>query len=185
MADVATPDVRKAGGWVIVWGVLLIVAGVLAVLSPPMAALAADLLLGWLFVFAGIVQIVYAFQQRGHDGFGLKVLSGMLTLLLGIFLLIRPMAGIASIALLIGAFLLASGVSSVMLAFKLKPKAGWGWVLFDGLLSIVIALLIASGWPQSSIGFVGILVGIVMIYGGVWRIVLGRLMRAGGATLTA
>ena len=55
MADVATPDVRKAGGWVIVWGVLLIVAGVLAVLSPPMATLAADLLLGWLFVFAGIV----------------------------------------------------------------------------------------------------------------------------------
>ena len=180
MADATTPDVRKAGGWVIVWGILLIVAGVLAVLSPPMAALAADLLLGWLLVFAGIVQIVYAFQQRGHDGFGLKVLSGLLTLVLGVFLLLRPIAGIASIALLIGAFMLASGVSSAMLAFKLKPKAGWGWVLFDGILSIVIALLIASGWPQSSIGFVGILVGIVMIYGGVWRIVLGRLLRAGG-----
>jgi uncharacterized membrane protein HdeD (DUF308 family) len=71
-----------------------------------------------------------------------------------------------------------------MLAFKLKPKAGWGWVLFDGILSIVIALLIASGWPQSSIGFVGVLVGIVMIYGGVWRIVLGRLLRAGGTPVT-
>jgi uncharacterized membrane protein HdeD (DUF308 family) len=185
MADATTPDVRKAGGWVIVWGILLIVAGVLAVLSPPMAALAADLLLGWLLVFAGIVQIAYAFQQRPHDGFGLKVLSGLLTLVLGIFLLLRPIAGIASIALLIGAFMLASGVSSVMLAFKLKPKAGWGWVLFDGILSIVIALLIASGWPQSSIGFVGILVGIVMIYGGVWRIVLGRLLRAGGVPSAA
>jgi len=181
VADATAPDVRKAGGWVIVWGVLLIVAGVLAILSPPIAALAADLLLGWLFVFAGMVQIVYAFQQRGQDGFGLKVLSGLLALVLGIFLLIRPIAGIASIALLIGAFMLASGVSSVMLAFKLKPKAGWGWVLFDGILSIVIALLIAMGWPQSSIGFVGILVGVVMIYGGVWRIVLGRLLRAGGA----
>lgn len=180
MADATALDVRKAGGWVIVWGILLIVAGVLAVLSPPIAALAAELLLGWLFVFAGVVQIVYAFQQRGHDGFGLKVLSGLLALLLGIFLLLRPIAGIASIALLIGAFMLASGVSSLMLAFKLKPKAGWGWVLFDGILSIVIALLIASGWPQSSVGFVGILVGIVMIYGGVWRIVLGRLLRAGG-----
>jgi uncharacterized membrane protein HdeD (DUF308 family) len=177
--------VRKAGGWVIAWGVLLIVAGVLAVFEPPIAALAAELLLGWLFVFAGIVQIVYAFQQRGHDGFGLKLLSAILALLLGIFLLLRPIAGIASIALLIGAFLLASGVSSVMLAFKLKPKAGWGWVLFDGLLSIVIALLIASGWPQSSIGFVGVLVGIVMIYGGIWRIMLGRALQTGAATVTS
>jgi uncharacterized membrane protein HdeD (DUF308 family) len=185
MADVATPDVRKAGGWVIVWGVLLIVAGVLAILEPPIAALAAELLLGWLFVFAGIVQIVYAFHQRGEEGFGLKFLSGLLALVLGIFLLLRPIAGIASIALLIGAFMFASGVSSVMLAFKLKPKAGWGWVLFDGILSIVIALLIAMGWPQSSIGFVGILVGIVMIYGGVWRIMLGRLLRAGAAPTMA
>ena len=185
MVDAAAPDARKAGGWVIVWGVLLIVAGVLAVLSPPIAALAADLLLGWLFVFAGIVQIVYAFHQRGEDGFGLKFLSGLLALVLGIFLLVRPIAGIASIALLIGAFLLASGVSSVMLAFKLKPKAGWGWVLFDGILSIVIALLIASGWPQSSIGFVGVLVGIVMIYGGIWRIMLGRALQTGAATATS
>ena len=77
-------------------------------------------------MFAGIVQIVYAIQERGKDGFGLKILSAILTLLLGIFLLVRPVAGIASIALLIGAFMLASGVSSVMLAFKLKPKAGLG-----------------------------------------------------------
>lgn len=179
MAETAAPDVRRAGTGVIVWGVLLIIAGIVAIMQPSIAALAAELLLGWLFVFAGIVQLVYAFHERGKDGFGLKVLSAILTLLLGIFLLLRPVAGIASIALLIGAFMLASGVSSAMLAFKLKPKQGWGWVLFDGILSIVIALLIASGWPQSSIGFVGILVGIVLMYGGVWRIVLGRALREG------
>ncbi|MEO8752937.1 MAG: DUF308 domain-containing protein [Casimicrobiaceae bacterium] len=185
MADVATPEVRKAGGWVMVWGVLLIIAGILAIMEPPIAALAAELLLGWLFVFAGIVQIVYAFQQRGHEGFGFKFLSALLVLVLGIFLLLRPLVGIASIALLIGAFMLASGVSHVMLGIKLKPKAGWGWVLFDGILSIVIALLIASGWPQSSIGFVGILVGSFMSYGGVWRIVLGQALRSGAPLATA
>jgi uncharacterized membrane protein HdeD (DUF308 family) len=180
MADtVAAPDARSSGNWVIVWGVLLIVAGVLAIMEPAIAALAAEMLLAWLFVFAGIVQIVYAFHQRAKDGFGLKILSAILILLLGIFMLMRPGVGIASIALLIGAFVLASGVSNIMLAFKLKPKAGWGWVLFDGILSIVIALLIATGWPQSSVGFVGILVGILMIYGGIWRIILGRALRHG------
>ncbi|MCC6198573.1 MAG: DUF308 domain-containing protein [Burkholderiales bacterium] len=181
MADIAVPDPRKAGAWVIVWGVLLIVAGACAILQPKVAALAVDLLLAWLLVFAGIVQFVYAIQERGKDGFRLKLLSAILTFLLGVFLLLRPMLGVTSIALLIGAFLFASGVSSVMLATKLKPKAGWGWVMFDGLLSIVIAALIAAKWPQGSIAFVGFLVGIVMIYGGVWRIMLGRALRAAPA----
>ena len=182
MADAANPDVRKAGTWITVWGVLLIIAGILAIMEPPIAALAAELLLGWLFVFAGVVQIVYAIQQRAAPGFRLKLLSAVLTLLLGIFLLMRPLFGIASIALLIGAFLLAHGVTQVMLGFRLKPNKGWGWVLFDGILSIVIAFLIASGWPQSSIGFVGVLVGVLMIYGGLWRIMLGSALRAGEAS---
>jgi len=179
MADVATPDVRRTGTWVIVWGILLIVTGLVAILQPAVAALAFELLLGWLLIFAGIVEVIYAIQQKGQDGFGLKILTGILTLLLGVLLLMRPGLGIASIALLMGAFLFAHGIAAIMLALKLKPRQGWGWVLFDGILSIVIALLIASGWPQSSIGFVGTLVGILLMYGGVWRIVLGRALRSG------
>jgi uncharacterized membrane protein HdeD (DUF308 family) len=179
MAEVANTDARKTGTWVIVWGILLIVTGFVAIMQPAVAALAFELLLGWLLVFAGIVEIVYAIQERGKDGFTHKILLAILTLLLGVFLLLRPGIGIASIALLIGAFLLAHGIAAVMLAFKLKPRQGWGWVLFDGILSIVIALLIAMGWPSSSIGFVGTLVGILLMYGGVWRIVLGRALRSG------
>ena len=179
MADVAAPDTRKAGTWVIVWGILLIVTGVVAIMQPAVAALAFELLLGWLLVFAGVVEIVYALQERGKEGFRFKILSAILTLLLGILLLMKPGVGIASIALLIGALLLAHGVASVMLALKLKPRSGWGWVMFDGVLSIVIALLIAIGWPSSSVGFVGTLIGIVLMYGGVWRIMLGRALRSG------
>jgi len=182
MAETAAPAPKASGTWVIVWGVLLIIAGFLALTEPAIAALAADLLLSWLFVFAGVVEIVYAIHERGKDGFRLKILSGILMFLLGVFMLLRPFTGVASITLLIGAFLLASGVSSIMLAFRVKPRPGWGWVLFDGILSIVIALLIASGWPQSSIAFIGILVGIVMMYGGVWRIMLGLALRRAQAS---
>ena len=87
MADMNAPDVRKAGTWVIVWGMLLIVTGIVAIMQPAVAALAFELLLGWLLVFAGIVEIVYAIQERGKDGFRLKILLAILTLLLGIFLL--------------------------------------------------------------------------------------------------
>ncbi len=182
MADAAQPNERKAGGWVIVWGVLLIAAGVLAIVVPAPAALAAALLLAWLFVFAGVVEAVYAFHQRAEDGFGWKLVAALALLVLGVVMLLFPIASVATLALVIGGFLLASGVSSVMLAFKVRPKAGWGWVLFDGVLSIVIALLIAIGWPQNSIGFVGILVGICLISGGFWRIMLGRALRGGSAS---
>ncbi|MFO1310813.1 MAG: DUF308 domain-containing protein [Burkholderiales bacterium] len=179
MAETALPDVRKAGAWVIVWGFLLIVTGFIAILKPGIAALAFELLLGWLLIFAGIVEGIYAVQERAKEGFRFKLLTAILTLLLGVLLLFRPGLGIASIALMIGAFLFAHGISSVMLGFKLKPQQGWGWVLFDGILSIIIALLIASGWPDSSVGFMGTLIGISMMYGGVWRIMLGRALRSG------
>jgi uncharacterized membrane protein HdeD (DUF308 family) len=178
MAEAAEVNLHKAGGWVIVWGILLILAGIVAIVEPTIAAVATALLLAWLFVFAGIVELVYAFQQRAHDGLAWKVISGLALLALGVYMLAFPIASIASLALLIGAFLAASGFSSVLLAFKLRPKDGWGWVLFDGALSIVIAIMIASGWPQNSIDFVGILVGFCLISGGIWRIMLGRALRS-------
>jgi uncharacterized membrane protein HdeD (DUF308 family) len=182
MADASASASSKGSGWITVWGVLMIIAGILAIVVPAPAALAFALLLAWLLVFAGVVGLVHAFQQRAEDGFAWKVLSGVAPLALGILMLVNPIASIATLALVIGAFVFASGISSVMLAFRLRPKAGWGWVLFDGLLSIVIAVLIAMGWPQNSIGFVGILVGIFMISGGFWRIVLARALRSGAAS---
>ena len=181
MADAAEPGMRRTGGWVIVWGVSLIVAGIVAIVEPAVAAVATALLLAWLFLLAGIVELIYAYQQRAHDGLAWKVISGLISLALGIYMLVFPMASIASLALLIGAFLFASGVSSALLAFKLRPRQGWGWVLFDGVLSIAIAMMIASGWPQNSIDFVGILVGFCLISGGIWRIMLGRAVRAAGS----
>lgn len=177
MAEAGNSPVRKVGTWSVVWGVLMIFAGILAIMQPAVAALAFNLLLAWLLVFGGIFEIAAAIHERGKEGFGLKLLLGILTLLLGVFLLVQPAAGIASIALMIGAFVFAHGVSSAILAFKLKPRKGWGWVLTDAVLSIVIAILIAMGWPESSYQFLGILVGIAMMYGGLWRIVLGRVLR--------
>jgi uncharacterized membrane protein HdeD (DUF308 family) len=166
---------QPASGWYIVWGLLLIASGVLAVLMPVVAALATGLIFGWLLVLGGVCEIVYAVQTRTHDHFGWKLLSGVLTLVLGVAVVILPLAGAASLALLVGAFLFVGGVVRTTLAFRLRPRRGWGWVLFDGLLSVVLASLIAAGWPESSIAFIGLLTGFVLISAGLWRIVLHRL----------
>lgn len=159
-------------GWAIAWGVLLIVAGILAVLMPGVAALATALVFAWLLIFSGGFEIAYAIHTRTKPGFGWKLASGILTLLLGIAILVVPLAGVLSLALLVGGFLFASGIARSALAFRLRPRRGWGWVLVDGLLSIAIAILIAIGWPQTSLAIIGLLTGFSLIMTGVWRLVL-------------
>jgi uncharacterized membrane protein HdeD (DUF308 family) len=163
---------RRGRGWSILWGALLIITGVLALLMPEIAALATALTLAWLLVFAGAVEILHAAQTRHRDGFGWKLASGIVTLLLGIGIVLFPVAGVATLALWIGAFLFAGGVLRLILAFRLRPRRGWTWVLVDGLLSIVVGALIAWGWPASSIPFIGLLAGFWLLFAGIWRIML-------------
>jgi uncharacterized membrane protein HdeD (DUF308 family) len=169
------PDPRRyrhANGWAVAWGVLLVISGVLAIAVPVVAAYATALIFGWLLLISGIFEMAHAVQTRHHNGFGWNLAAGILTLLLGLVILFVPLAGVASLALLVGAFLFVGGIARIVLAFKLRPGGGWGWVLLDGLVSLVIAVLIAIGWPANSIAFIGILTGIWLIFAGIWRIVL-------------
>lgn len=178
----ATSDIRSnavpGSGWIIAWGVLLVIAGVLALLMPAIAALATALFFAWLLIFGGVFEIAYAIQTRARRGFGWKLCSGLLTLALGVAILVMPVVGVASLALLVGSFLLLGGIARSLLAFRLRPLPRWGWVLFDGLLSIVLAILIMLGWPESSLALIGLLTGFSLIFSGIWRIVLGNELRA-------
>ena len=164
----------SSSGWQLAWGIVLIAIGALAVVMPGVAALATALVFGWLLVFGGAAEIAYAVQTRTRTrpGFGWKLASGILTLVLGIALVVLPLAGAASLALLVAAFLFAGGIARTVLAFRFKPQRGWGWILFDGLLSLGLAILIAVGWPESSIAFIGLLTGFTLISTGIWRIML-------------
>jgi len=174
--DFNTQDRRyhpaPASGWQVAWGILLIISGFLAMLMPGVAALTTALLFAWLLIIGGGCELAYAIQTRGQKGFGWKLASGILTLVLGIAIIVLPLAGVASLALLVGGFLFAGGIARTLLAVQLKPSRGWGWVLIDGLLSIVIAGLIAIGWPENSIAFIGLLTGLWLVWAGAWRIML-------------
>lgn len=178
MVDATTTgDTTRTARWITILGVVMIIAGVLAVLAPGPAALAATLFFGAVFIVGGAAEIAHAFATRHEEGFGWKLFSGISMLVLGILFAAFPVAGIATLALLVGALLFAHGVGSGILAFKVKPRQGWGWILFDAIVSIVLAILIAIGWPASSIAFIGLLTGFSLITTGIWRIVLARALR--------
>lgn len=159
-------------GWQIACGALLVIAGFIAVLMPAVASLATALLFGWVLVFSSGFEIVYAIRTRSCESFGWKLAGGLLTLALGIAVLVMPLVAVASLALLVGSVLLLSGVTRFILAWRMRPRPGWGWVMFDGLLSVTLAILIVVGWPASSLAIIGLLTGFTLISSGVWRIAL-------------
>jgi len=166
------PRGAPVSGWQVLWGALLIVTGILAVMMPAVAALATAIVFAWLLLFSGAFEVAHAIQTRRAAGFVWKLVSGIATFLLGILILVLPLAGVESLALMVAIFMMISGFARSASAFALKPLPGWGWVLFDGLLSIFLGVLIGIGWPVTSIAIIGFLTGFTLISTGVWRIAL-------------
>ena|SRR5579862_602643 len=168
--SVRSPDLSS--GWSLALGVLLVIAGVLALLFPIVAAVTAALYVGWFAIFAGVIAVSVAIKTRRDAHFGWRLAVGIVYVLLGVMLIANPIAGAASLALLVGALMACSGVVEIMLALRFKPRRGWGWLLANGIVSIVLAGLIVVGWPLASLVLIGYFVGFQIIMCGVARIAL-------------
>ena len=158
--------------WRVVSGIALIIVGVLALVMPVAAALATTLVFGWVVLLAGAFELVYAVHTRHERGAAWRFASAILTLLIGAVILFMPIVGITTLAFLMGAFLFVGGAARTALAFHMRPLRGWGWILVDGILSILLAILLVVGWPASSIALIGFLTGFWLIASGIWRLAL-------------
>ena len=177
MATAAQSAPSISSGWSLALGILLIIAGVLALIFPVVAAVTAALYIGWFAIIAGAIEVVVAIRTRSEPHFGWRLLEGILFLVLGVLLVANPIRGAATLALVVGGLMAASGVVEIMLAFRRKPHAGWGWLLANGILSIVLAIMIAIGWPLGSLVLIGYLVGFQIITCGIARLGLGMAAR--------
>jgi len=149
---------KQASGWSILWGVLLIMFGVVAIGSPLLAAVAVNALIAWLIILAGVVHLVVAFHAHGAGSLIWKLLVGLAYVAFGGYLLLHPLLGVASLTLILASLFLIEGVLDLVLYFNLRPTRGAGWVLFDGLVTLVLALFIGLHWPSSSAWAIGTLV---------------------------
>lgn len=169
--------VKKASGWSIVLAILMIVAGIIAIFAPMEAGFLIVLVVGWTAIFNGVAQIVYAFSAHQGSHRWLEVLLGILYIVAGGFLIWHPLGGLLAATLLLGSFLLVYGIFAAVLAFRMKPKAGWGWVLFDGIVTFLLGLLIYFHWPLNAEWVVGTLLGISFIMSGVTRLMVSLAVR--------
>lgn len=162
-------DAKPTGrGWFIALGALLILVGAGALLFPILAALSLNLVAGAALLTAGLFTLVHAFGMKKWRGFGLGLLLGVLYTITGLLFVLNPLTGILTLTVLLGALFTADGVARVLMAFKLRPERSWWVFLLTGSLSLVLGVLVLLGLPSGwSLGFLGILLGINMIFAGI------------------
>ena len=148
-------------------GILMMVLGFLAVLEPNVATVAVSLFVGWLFFIGGIFRAVSVWRSRGMPGFAWSMLTAVLAIALGLILILRPLAGVLTLTMVLIAFFIVEGVSSIMGAIQHRQHLrSWGWVLLSGIVDLFLAYLIWAGWPSSADWAIGLLVGINMLFFG-------------------
>lgn len=152
--------------WLVI-GVISILGGIFALFNPLGASFAAEQLAGFIFLFVGILQFIALFRAPSTSGKVLAALGGVLGVFIGIELLQNPMQGILTLTMAIAILFMATGLVRVVVAFGLRGSAAFVPVLISGLISIALAILIFSGYPESSIYTLGVLLAIELISNGV------------------
>jgi len=177
-ATSAATFAKKSLGWSIGLSVLMIGAGILAIALPMAAGIAINLLVAWLLLFSGCTHLVFAWYTRSTGGLLWELLVGVLYILIGVYLLVHPVAGLLSLTLALAIYLLLEAILEFALGLKLRPLPGSGWLLFDGILTLILAAMIWRAWPSSSEWAIGILVGVSMLFSGTSRLMLSLAARS-------
>jgi uncharacterized membrane protein HdeD (DUF308 family) len=172
MANSLTADVRTATTWSMVLSVLMIGAGVLAITAPMIAGVAVTAIVGWLLVLSGLFHLAFAWGAGRPAAVLWQILIGVLYGAIGFYIIASPVAGLASLTLAIALYLFIEGVLEFVLWSRLRAIPGSGWVLVDGIITLVLAVMIWSTWPSSAVWVVGTLIGISMFFSGITRLML-------------
>jgi uncharacterized membrane protein HdeD (DUF308 family) len=180
----ATSGVRGQYGWLIALGVLQILAGMAALTFAFSATLASVAFLGCILLLASGAQVAAAIMARSWKGVFLFLLVGTLYGVIGVLTLAHPIAAAEGLTLMLAAALICGGAFRIAVVL-VERLPSWGWVLANGLLSVLLGVLIAAQWPISGLWVIGTFVGIDLMVNGIAWIMLCLEARKMSAPPTA
>ncbi len=170
-------NLRHRWGWFLLLGIILICLGTIALLMTPVATVAAVLVLGWLMVASGVIEIIHGFRMHGWGGIFLHLIGGIVGVVIGLLVVTHPIAGALAWTLLFASFLTVIGLFRVIIALRLKFM-NWGWAVFDGVITLLLGVLVWAGWPSSGLWFLGISLGITLLLRGWSYVMLALALRS-------
>jgi len=163
---VVTEAVREKWGWFLALGIVLVLCGTFAIMAPLLSTLAATRLIGIVIAVAGAFHVIHSFQAKAWSGFIWDLLIGLIQLFGGALIWLNPFAGAIAITALIAWVFLLQGVTEIILSFRVRPKDGWGWLLFSGVISLLAGIWLLSRFPIAGLFVPGLIVGIALLFEG-------------------
>ncbi|MBV8676240.1 MAG: HdeD family acid-resistance protein [Planctomycetaceae bacterium] len=163
--------------WFVMLGIALVVLGAIALGSVVIASLATAVAIGMLIFLGGVAETLGAFWCRGWSGFFFHLLSGVLSIVIGVIFLRAPVGALLALTLLVASFLMVGGIFKIVAAVSYR-FAAWGWPLVSGIVDLILGVLIWQEWPASALWVIGLFVGINLVFRGFNWIGLGLSLRA-------
>jgi uncharacterized membrane protein HdeD (DUF308 family) len=161
-------EIQKNSGLTIALGAILLVVGFAIMGSPLVAGISVSLMVGIMLILSGVSQFVFAVKS----GKGLLTISiAALTVLIGGYMVGNPGAALASLTIILAAYLIVSGIFEMILAVQVKPAPGWVWALFSGFISLWLGAMIWGQFPLSGAWAIGILLGLRVFFSG-WTLLM-------------
>ncbi len=159
------PVAEKLGKQTFWLGLALLIIGAIGIFLPEFLALTINYFLAWLLILAAVFMgyLTWITPYRDLSSW----LKSILLLAVGILLFVFPEAGVATLTLLLALYFIMDAAINFALAKQIYPMKGWGWMVFNGIITFLLALLAAWGWPQTSGIFLGVIVGVSLLLDGV------------------
>jgi uncharacterized membrane protein HdeD (DUF308 family) len=173
----STDELRRARRWLLVTAGLLVLAGIAAIAVPLASSVATAIFIGWVLVFAGVVMGVHAYNERSEGRTGSRVLTALLTLAAGVFLLVAPLTGTLTLTFVLAVWFFALGMTELAAAWAMRGVRGAGFVGVNGALSLLLGVLIVADLPSSAGWAIGLLVGISLLLWGIRAFVAAGLLK--------
>jgi uncharacterized membrane protein HdeD (DUF308 family) len=168
---------RQNSGWAIAIGILLLIAGMLAIGSPFVTGLAVTVSVGALLIVSGLGQCFLAFQAGAFGRALLIFLLGLVAVVGGGYMVSQPVSGLASLTLVLAAYFVVTGILTIITSLQLRPASGWGWMLANAVVTLLLGALIWRQWPLSGTWAVGTLFGVQMLMSGFSLLTTGSAVR--------
>jgi uncharacterized membrane protein HdeD (DUF308 family) len=167
-------------GWFVALGIALIVLAVIAWLDVIAVTIAGTIFIGAMLLVGGVFQVIHAFMTKGWQSLLLSLLCGALSIIAGVLIMTEPLKGALVLTILVVAALIVGGVIRIMIGFRHREMAHWGWLVVSGVISLIVAGLLYASLPWSGLWVLGTLIAVELLVQGIGWLSFGLALRKAG-----